>query len=133
MRPYGLYPRFWVPRPSNMVLNKGTWGTKPRVTNIKGTNLKYLTIRPTWVYVGEIAHWEIPSGFRVWGAPSNTLPHGKLSAEPVDQGTYGELGTQQEPKPSDNRSLHRIFPRKCPSALPHDSPVSASLKPRYPL
>ena len=28
-----------------MVLNKGTWDPKPRVTSVKGTNLKSLTIR----------------------------------------------------------------------------------------
>ena len=30
-----------------MVLNKGIWDPKPRVTNIKGTNLKSLTIKKT--------------------------------------------------------------------------------------
>ena len=27
-----------------MVLNKGFWGPKPRITNIKGTNLKSLIL-----------------------------------------------------------------------------------------
>ena len=40
--PQGLYPWVWVPKPWNMALNKGTWDPKPKVTNIKGTNLKPL-------------------------------------------------------------------------------------------
>ena len=35
---------FWVPTPWNMALNKGIWDPKLRGTNIKGTNLKSLTI-----------------------------------------------------------------------------------------
>ena len=38
--PWGLYPWVWVPKPWNMVLNKGIWDPKPRVTDIKGTSLK---------------------------------------------------------------------------------------------
>ena len=36
---------FWVPKPWNMALNKGIWDPELRGTNIKGTNLKSLTIR----------------------------------------------------------------------------------------
>ena len=35
---------FWVPKPWNMVLNKGIWDPKLRGTNIKGTNLKSLNV-----------------------------------------------------------------------------------------
>ena len=35
---------FWVPEPWNMALNKGIWDPKLRGTNIKGTNLKYLSV-----------------------------------------------------------------------------------------
>ena len=31
-----------MPKPWNMTLNKGIWDPKPRLTNIKGTNLKSL-------------------------------------------------------------------------------------------
>ena len=36
--------RVCVPKPWNMVLNKGSWDPKPRFTNIKGTNLKSLNV-----------------------------------------------------------------------------------------
>ena len=36
---------FWAPKPWNMALNEGIWDPKPRVTNIKGTNLKSLSRR----------------------------------------------------------------------------------------
>ena len=35
---------FWVPKPWNMALNKGSWDPKLRGTNIKGTNSKSLVI-----------------------------------------------------------------------------------------
>ena len=38
--PWGLYSWVWVPKPWNMVLNKGIWDPTPRVTDIQGTNLK---------------------------------------------------------------------------------------------
>ena len=37
-----LGPWVWVPKPWNTVLNKGIWDLKPRVTNIKGANIKCL-------------------------------------------------------------------------------------------
>ena len=44
--PFGLYPWVWLPKPWNKALNKGIWDPKPRVANIKGTNLKSLSIVP---------------------------------------------------------------------------------------
>ena len=35
----------WVPKPRNMALRNGIWDPKPRGTNIKGTNLKSLSVR----------------------------------------------------------------------------------------
>ena len=35
---------FWAPKPWNMALNKGICDPKPKVTNIKDTNLKSLML-----------------------------------------------------------------------------------------
>ena len=43
-------PLVWVPKPRIMALSKGSWDQKPRVANIKGTNLKSLrmTLLNNW-------------------------------------------------------------------------------------
>ena len=44
--PLGFVPLgFWVSEPWNLALKKGIWDPKPRVTNMKGTSLKPLTIK----------------------------------------------------------------------------------------